>query len=309
MHKALKWFAIITTIGLLFVLIGGALVTKTGSGAGCGDSWPLCNGELIPTTITFELIIELSHRVVSGTVGILVVILAIWSWKRLGHVRETKALAILSVVFLILQALLGAGAVMWGQSSTILALHFGISLISFASVLLLTFLIFEEDKKWDRQALHIDKPMRKQILWLTIYSYLVVYTGALVRHKSASLACLDWPLCGNEGALLPQHTGQWIQMGHRFAAGVIFIWILALTIRAVRHYHSSKAIYYGMISSLILVSLQVGTGAFIIFTKLNLYIALLHAFFISCLFGVLSYLLLLASRSKKAEETNGKEVA
>ena len=52
------------------------LVTKTDSGMGCGRSWPLCEGQLIPDEISSELVIELSHRVVSGTVGILVVILS-----------------------------------------------------------------------------------------------------------------------------------------------------------------------------------------------------------------------------------------
>ncbi len=90
MQRLLKWFAVATTIGMLFVLIGGALVTKTGSGMGCGRSWPLCHGQLIPSHITTELLIELSHRVVSGVVGLMVLILSIWSWKAIGHIRETK---------------------------------------------------------------------------------------------------------------------------------------------------------------------------------------------------------------------------
>ena len=67
----LKWLSVFTTIGMLLILLGGALVTKTDSGMGCGRSWPLCKGQLIPDEITSELVIELSHRVVSGTVGIL----------------------------------------------------------------------------------------------------------------------------------------------------------------------------------------------------------------------------------------------
>ena len=69
MKKSLKWFAVLTSIGMLFVLLGGALVTKTNSGLGCGRSWPLCNGEIFPNEITIELLIELTHRLVSGGVG------------------------------------------------------------------------------------------------------------------------------------------------------------------------------------------------------------------------------------------------
>lgn len=299
MNRTLKWLAVLTTIGMLLVLLGGALVTKTESGMGCGKSWPLCNGEFVPTDITPELVIELAHRLVSGSVGIMVLILSIWTWKAIGHIRETKFLAILSFSFLVLQALIGAAAVVWGQSDFVLALHFGISLISFAAVLLLTMLIFEVDKKFQAEKLVIDKRMKFHIIGLSVYSYMVVYSGALVRHMNASLVCKDWPLCTNGGSFLPTNIYEWAQMGHRAAAGFIFIWIAYVTYIAVKHYKHERVLYWGWIISMVLVSLQVIAGALIIFTRLNLYIALGHAFFIAVLFGVFSYFILLVSRSNK----------
>jgi len=300
LRRSLKWLAVLTTIGMLLVLLGGALVTKTGSGMGCGRSWPLCNGEFVPSEITPELVIELAHRVVSGTVGMLVLILSVWTWRTIGHIRETKFLSFLSFFFLLLQGLVGAAAVLWGQNSFVLALHFGISLISFAAVLLLTLLIFEVDKRFEAEKLIIDKRMKKHIIGVTIYSYIVVYTGALVRHKKASLVCSDWPLCNNSASsIIPTNFNEWVQMGHRFLAGLIFIWIGYITIMAIRNYKHQKIIYWGWIISFIIVSLQVVAGALIVVSKLNLYIALAHAFFISCLFGVLCYFLLLTSRSNK----------
>ncbi|MBD1380948.1 COX15/CtaA family protein [Metabacillus arenae] len=298
MQHALKWFAVLTTIIMLFVLIGGALVTKTGSGAGCGESWPLCHGQLLPKDITPELIIELSHRLVSGVAGFVVLILAVWSWKAIGHIRETKLLSLLSVFFLILQALIGAGAVMWGQSDSIMALHFGISLISFASVLLLTLLIFEVDKKFDAHAIRIDKHMKFHMIGIIVYSYIVVYTGAYVRHKGASLACPNWPLCSRRTYGLPATFHEWVQMGHRIAAGLIFIWILIATIRAIKHHKHQKVVYWGWIIAFILICIQVTTGALVVLTGLNLFVSLAHAFIIACLFGVLSYFILLISREK-----------
>jgi heme a synthase len=299
MQRSLKWLAVLTTIGMLFVLLGGALVTKTDSGMGCGRSWPLCNGEFVPTDITPELVIELAHRLVSGGVGLMVLALSIWTWRKIGHIRETKFLSVLSFFFLMLQALIGAAAVKWGQSDFVLALHFGISLISFAAVLLLTLLIFEVDKKFQAEKVIIDKRMKFHIIGLSVYSYMVVYTGALVRHMNASLVCKDWPLCTNGASLLPTNIYEWVQMGHRAAAGFIFIWIAYVTYLAVKHYKHEKVLYWGWIISFILVSLQVIAGAMIIFTRLNLYVALGHAFFISVLFGVFSYFILLVSRSKK----------
>lgn len=286
---------------MLLILLGGALVTKTESGMGCGKSWPLCNGEFVPSSITPELVIELAHRLVSGSVGIMVLILSVWTWRKMGHIRETKFLSLTSFFFLVLQALIGAAAVVWGQSDFVLALHFGISLISFAAVLLLTLLIFEVDKKFQAEKLIIDKRMRKHIIGVSLYSYAVVYTGALVRHVNASLVCRDWPLCINGAFTLPGNMYEWVQMGHRAAAGLIFIWIGYITYLAIKYYKDQKVIYWGWIISFILVSLQVAAGALVVLTRLNLYIALAHAFFISCLFGVLSYFILLSSRSKKNE--------
>lgn len=302
MNKSLKWLAVATTIGMLFVLLGGALVTKTGSGMGCGRTWPLCNGQFVPSDITPELIIELAHRLVSGSVGIMVLILSIWAWRAIGHIRETKFLSVLSFSFLMLQALIGAAAVKWGQSDFVLALHFGISLISFSAVLLLTMLIFEIDKKFEAEKLVIDRRMKFHIIGLTVYSYLVVYTGALVRHTDASLVCKDWPLCVNSGPFFPTNIYEWVQMGHRAAAGFIFLWIAYATYIAVKHYRSEKVLLWGWIISFALVTMQVIAGAFIIYTRLNLYVALAHAFFISVLFGVLSYFILLVSRSKRNAE-------
>ncbi|CAG9619852.1 COX15/CtaA family protein [Sutcliffiella rhizosphaerae] len=297
MYKLLKWFAVCTSIVMLFVLIGGALVTKTGSGMGCGRSWPLCHGELIPSSIDFALIVELSHRLVSTLAGIMVLTLAIWTWKTIGHKRETKFLALVSILVLILQGLIGAAAVMWGQSSAVLALHFGISLVSFASVFLLTLLIFEVDKKFDAETLIVDRRMSFHIIGIISYCYIVVYSGALVRHVGASLACPSWPSCTRNGLGIPTQMHEWIQMGHRAAAGLIVIWIVSITVLAIKRYKHQPVIYYGWIVSSILVLLQATTGALIVITNLNIIVALLHALIISCLFGVLSYLLMLVSRN------------
>ncbi|SET86280.1 cytochrome c oxidase assembly protein subunit 15 [Salinibacillus kushneri] len=302
MIKLLKWLSVLSTIGMLFVLVGGALVTKTDSGLGCGKSWPLCEGEIIPSTITLELIIELSHRLVSGTVGILVLALSILAWKYYGNVRETKFLAIMSIFFLVLQGLIGAAAVVWGQSDFVLAMHFGISLISFAAVFLLMIIIFEIDKKFDANSLHIDSSLRKHFYALFTYTLAVVYTGALVRHTHASLACRGWPLCEPNVVFSPFSFEQWVQMAHRLAAGLLFVWVIYLFFRIIRDYKEHKIMYSGWTIALLLMIFQVTLGAFIIMTMLNLSIALLHALIISIFFGLLCYFILLSSRSAQNEK-------
>ncbi|WP_269136076.1 COX15/CtaA family protein [Sporosarcina cyprini] len=301
-HKYLKWFAVASTIGMLLILLGGALVTKTDSGMGCGRHWPGCNGQLIPDEITPEVLIEFSHRLVTGAVGIFILILSVWSWRSIGHIRETKFLSFMALFFLILQALIGAAQVLWGQGDFILALHFGISLISFASVFLLTLLIFEVDKKFDADKIIIGKKMRWHTIGVTIYSYLVIYTGALVRHTESELACTDWPMCRNGDFQLPANFWEWIQMSHRFAAALIFIWIAIIALHAYRNYKNSRIIYWGWIIAFILVCLQVLAGASVVLTRLNLYLALLHSLFVTLLFGLLTYMVLLISRSRQRDK-------
>lgn len=304
MIKTLKWLSVSSTIGMFLVLLGGALVTKTESGDGCGKSWPFCNGKFIPTEITSELLIELSHRLVTGSVGILVLALSILAWKKIGHIREVKFLSFMSTFFLVVQALIGAAAVKWAQSDFVLAAHFGISLISFASVFLLTLLVFEIDKKFDAKSLLIQKKHRIEIYAITIYTLFVVYTGALVRHAESSLVCADWPFCTNTAPLQFSafRLDQWIHMGHRLIAGLLFIWTIVFFIKMIKNYRSSRIMVWGWTVTLGLITLQVFFGAMIIFTLLNLGIALMHAFVVSCYFAMLSYFILLSNRSAKFEK-------
>ncbi|HLR01920.1 MAG TPA: heme A synthase [Virgibacillus sp.] len=307
MIKTLKWLSVVATLGMIFVLIGGALVTKTGSSMGCGASFPLCKGQILPKEIDAELIIELSHRLVTGIIGIAVILLAILAWKYLGHVREVKFLIFLSVFFLFLQAAIGAGAVLWGQSDFILATHFGISLIAFTAIFLLMLLIFEIDKKFDAKSLFIEKKHRIELYMLTAFTMIVVYTGALVRHVDANLVCPDWPFCHNDApfSFPDYHFVQWVQMGHRLIAGILFIWTVIYFIKMIKNYRHKRIMFWGWIATLGLITMQVIFGALIIFTRLNLGIALLHALFISLYFSMLSYFVFLSSRSAKYKNTLG----
>lgn len=303
MIRTLKSLSVVSVIGMIFILLGGALVTKTESGDGCGSSWPLCHGQLIPSDITPQLLIEYSHRLVSTVIGATILLLVVLAWIYLGHIREVKFLSFMSLFFLIFQGLIGAAAVVWGQSDFVLALHFGISLISFATVFLLMLLIFEIDKKYDTTSLYIQKKHRIEIYLLTAFTLLVVYTGALVRHVNANLVCGSWPFCNNSApfAFHEYNFHQWVQMGHRFVAGILFIWTISFLIKVIRQYKDNRVMYWGWWIATALITSQVLFGALIIFSKLNIWIALLHALFITLYFGVLSYFVLLSERSRLKE--------
>ncbi|MDV2582265.1 COX15/CtaA family protein [Alkalibacillus haloalkaliphilus] len=299
-----KVTAIVSVISMLFVLVGGALVTKTDSGLGCGRSWPLCHGQIIPSNINFELIIEYSHRLVSGLAIIIILLLSYQAWKHFRHVKETKFLIIVTLIFIVIQSLLGAGAVLFDQSDLIKALHFGISLISFASVFLLATIIFNLDETFNTAAINIPKSIRIHLNSLFVYTLVVVYTGALVRHKQSSLVCGGWPFCSNDQ---PFNIGaysleQGIQMGHRVLAGILFIWVVGLLIHIYKNHRHEKFLINGWLIATLLIFSQVVLGALIIITILNPVIALMHAIMISLFFALLCYLIMLALRVAKKEE-------
>lgn len=299
LYKNLKIVALITTIAMVFVQIGGALVTKSGSADGCGDSWPLCHGVLVPNDWPIETIIELAHRGVSGIAIILLAALCIMALKQIPHIRETKFLVAVSFGFIILQSLIGAAAVIgiW-EGDFVLAAHFGISLICFAAVFLLTLLIFEVDQKFDATILKINPFLRYNTIFITIYLYFVIYSGALVRHTDSSLACTSWPHC-QPGQLWAMNFYQWVQMSHRLAALIAIVWIFLIMIHAIRKYSHYRVIKYGWIITFSLIALQAVTGMLTVFTMVNIFIALLHALFITLLFGLLCYFIMLLSRTKK----------
>ncbi|PKR78499.1 heme A synthase [Halalkalibacillus sediminis] len=296
-----KVIATLSLISMLFVLIGGALVTKTESGLGCGRSWPLCNGELIPSTITAELVIEFSHRVMSGFAIILILILSYIAWKYYRHIEETKFLIFMSLLFIVIQSLLGAAAVLVEQTSVIKALHFGISLVSFAAVFLLTLIIFNVDEKFHTKQASIPVKIKNQFYSLLVYTLVVVYTGALVRHKQASLVCRDWPFCFNDQALAigSYSLQQWIQMGHRLLAGLLLVWVVLLLIHILKNYRSNRFLVVSWSIAASLIVLQVLLGALVIITLMNVVFALMHALIISLFFALLCYLVMIARRTKK----------
>lgn len=93
----------------------GALVRASGSGDGCGDRWPLCNGTVVPHAAQIATIIEFTHRASTGLALISVVAMAIWAFRAFeaGPVRKAAAA---SLILILTEALLGAGLVLFGYT-------------------------------------------------------------------------------------------------------------------------------------------------------------------------------------------------
>jgi heme A synthase len=97
----------------LSVIVWGAYVRATGAGAGCGSHWPLCNGQVIPRSPRIETLVEFSHRVTSGLALLLVVGLLIWAFRAHAKGHPARYGAGLAMFFIITEALVGAGLVLF----------------------------------------------------------------------------------------------------------------------------------------------------------------------------------------------------
>jgi cytochrome c oxidase assembly protein subunit 15 len=106
-------FAWITLCYNVAVILWGAYVRASGSGAGCGSHWPLCNGEVVPRAPRIETLIELSHRLTSGLALIAVVILLVATWRSCAPGHPARRAAAWSMIFMLSEAAVGAGLVLF----------------------------------------------------------------------------------------------------------------------------------------------------------------------------------------------------
>ena len=98
----------------LWVILWGAYVRATGSGAGCGRHWPTCNGEVIPVEPRIQTLIEFSHRSSSGLALVTILVLLFWAFKAYPKGHPVRLGAALSTLFMLTEAGFGAGLVLFG---------------------------------------------------------------------------------------------------------------------------------------------------------------------------------------------------
>ena len=195
----LAWLAATCTY-LLIIL--GAIVRITGSGLGCGEHWPLCNGRLLPP-LDVPTLIEYGHRLAAAAVSVLVAALAAYAWwlrRETGiEKRETwpgrpayVALALLSV-----QIALGAVTVELSLPPWTVIVHLGTAML-----LLATLLVAARGRLGS-------PPSRAGLAGLAL-GFVTVLFGALTANLGAASACLGFPLCN--GQVMP--AGNYLQHVH-----------------------------------------------------------------------------------------------
>jgi cytochrome c oxidase assembly protein subunit 15 len=143
-HKRLSQYAWVVLLYNILVILWGAVVRATGSGAGCGDHWPLCNGVVLPVKPRIHTIIEFTHRMMSGLTLILVIVLISWVLARTVKHHLARIAAIAALLLTLNEAILGALLVKLGLTADstspwrppMLALHLANTLILLAALAL-----------------------------------------------------------------------------------------------------------------------------------------------------------------------------
>ncbi len=95
------------------VVLWGSIVRATGSGAGCGSHWPLCNGEVLPQSPRLATIIEFSHRLTSGVALLLVAGLVVWAFRACPRGHAARKAAVVAMLFMVGEAAVGAALVLF----------------------------------------------------------------------------------------------------------------------------------------------------------------------------------------------------
>jgi len=186
------------------LIILGAIVRITGSGLGCGEHWPLCNGKLLPP-LDLPTLIEYGHRLVAAGVSVLVTALAAYAWwlRKGAGSREQyppDGTAYVALALLVVQVLLGAVTVKLSLPPWTVILHLGTAMLLLATLLVAA------------RPANLTPGSRPGVVGIVAIAlgFVTVLLGALTANLGAASACVGFPLCN--GQVIP--AGNYLQVVH-----------------------------------------------------------------------------------------------
>ena len=118
MQRRFSIFAWLVLAYNILVILWGAYVRISFSGDGCGANWPFCNGQMIPKQMSLPTVIEYTHRMMTSLDSFLVITLCIWAFLVFPKRHAARFYSLLSLAFLLIEALLGAGLVLFRYVTT-----------------------------------------------------------------------------------------------------------------------------------------------------------------------------------------------
>ncbi len=219
------------------LVIAGGLVTSTGSGLAVPD-WPLSFGQVFPR-MEGGVLFEHGHRLLATTIGILTVILAIWT-ARVEPRRHVRILGWAMLGAVVLQGVLGGVTVLLRLPDAVSVAHAGLAQLFFASTVVMATMTGRG--AWDvgrGNTPGLPTPQAPRTtsvaLWTAIAVYCQILLGAIVRHTGAGLVIPGFPTAN--GRLIPEFTSILVvwQFAHRVMALLVALMVAWLAISIFRH--------------------------------------------------------------------------
>jgi protoheme IX farnesyltransferase len=250
--RRLAWIGAVLASGLIVL---GGVVRITGSGMGCGDHWPLCDGEWFPP-LDLPTLIEIGHRWAAALLSLVVVGMTVTAWIRHRDNRMLRTPATLAAVLLVVQVLLGAVTVKLALPPWIVITHLANAMVLLA-VLIVTALRAGGKPgavpPSERHSLH------HLVLITAGLGFVVILFGAQVANFNAGLLCLGLPLCN--GTLVPPAAPlAALHWTHRVLAFLFFGLVITLIIRLLRTAPSASRVrrWARIVATVTLIQLGIG---------------------------------------------------
>ncbi len=237
--RALRRFAWAVLAYNVAVIVWGSAVRATGSGAGCGDHWPLCNGTLVQHHPAVTTLIEFAHRATSGIDLLCVLALVAWTFAAVPRRHLARACAIAVLILTLNEALLGALLVLLGHTAqdrspsraVYLGLHLTNTLLLLAALALTAHFLARRAGAF-RGALTLHAP--RLALTGLIATLIVGVTGSL-----AALGDTLYPAQNLLTAIAQDFSAgaswllqiRWLHPAISLIAGVFIVWLIARSLR------------------------------------------------------------------------------
>lgn len=285
-----------TAAGATFVLIAfGGFVRISESGMGCGDHWPLCNGEVVPD-LSFATAIEFGHRLIAAVVAVLVVSLAAtaWRWGTAGEARwaRLRRASYVAVLLLVVQIMLGAVTVWLELPPASVILHLGTAMLLLGLLIAAALTAGAEPAG---RTMKLSDGTSGALLWTAVYGYIVVLAGGLVANLDAGYACQGFPACN--GSWMPADNPlMHVHWGHRLLAYGLFVWALFLPRYVSRRRTGDAGVRRAAMLAAVLVVLQVLIAAGMVSMSLPAWMRATHVALGAAIFGALVWLSWTAAR-------------
>jgi protoheme IX farnesyltransferase len=288
-------------LALALIVLGG-VVRITGSGMGCGDHWPRCDGQWFPP-LDLPTLIEIGHRWVAALVSLLVLGVAVVAWRR--HRNEPALLrpALLALVLLVVQVLLGAVTVKLALPPWIIITHLANAMVLLA-VLLVVALLASSPAGGAAAAPH---PDHRLVLATAGLGFVVILFGAQVANFHAGLLCLGFPLCG-EGLRPPAAPLAALHWTHRVLA-FAFLGLTAVMVGRVARRRDVSSLPLRRSAGLVLALtvLQIGVAATMVLHLLPPALRALHLLVGSLVWAALVVLAFHSRRTPAAQSAEAGE--